>query len=348
MIDIAGRTRRTDIITQNGGYKGGYVYIASVWGRTGTVPNLNGTLLDPVNTFSDAYAIMGLSKIRNLYVLPQSSETNITLTTSFAGFNMSGRDFVVELNGQNVEHTHFLAGHIHGTFVGTPHFEHCEAEDLIGGGSYLFDVAISGVFTNNANDAVWLYNDCYTKTPGQEAVTFDFGVGKTGVALMLRHHSGGMHLHNMAAGHVMTAEGFGQLVIDSNCTGGAISVRGAWQVTDNSGGAVTITYDDSMDLLIALPSAIDASAILAKEATSQTMLTESQSHPTLAEIEASTVIAKEATLQDVHDEAFGKWTLDPVAKTLTLYKADGIEVLKVFTLGNTQVTVPAFISRIPQ
>ncbi|MCK5614372.1 hypothetical protein KAR91_71560 [Candidatus Pacearchaeota archaeon] len=270
MIDTAGRTRRTDIITQNGGYKGGYVYIASVEGRAGILPNLNGTLLDPVNSFSNAYTIMNLSKIRNLYVLPQSPATQITLTASFAGFNINGRDFNVFINGQNVDHTHFLSGHIMGIFVGIPHFEHCEAMDLEGAGCYMFDTALDGYFTNNANDAVWLLNGCYTKTPGQDAVTFDFGVAKTNVALMLRHHSGGMHLHNMAAGHAMTAEGFGQIVIDSNCTGGSISVRGAWQVTDNSGGAVTITYDDSTDLIIDMPAAIDASTILAKEATINT------------------------------------------------------------------------------
>lgn len=245
MIDSAGRSRRTDIITQNGGYKGGYVYLASAEGRAGILPNLNGTLLDPVNTFADAFAIMGLSKIRNLYVLPQSSATNIVLPSSFAGFNVNGRDFTVNINGKHVEHTHFLAGHISGAFTGIPHFEHCEATDLTGGGCYMFDVAIDGVFTNNANNAIWLLNGAYTKTPGEEAVTFDFGVGKTGIALMLRHHSGGMHLHNMKDEDVMTAEGDGQIIIDANCTGGSISRRGHWQVTDYSGGAVKIINDDT-------------------------------------------------------------------------------------------------------
>lgn len=249
MIDSAGRSRRIDIITQNGGYKGGHVYIASIWGRAGVLPNYNGTLMDPVDTFADAFAIMELVKIRSMYVLPQNGVTNIILPASFSGFNVDGRNFAVALNGQYVDHTHFLAGHISGAFTGGPHFEHCETTSLTGPGCYMFDTAIDGVFTNTANDAIWLLNGAYTKTPGQEAVTFDFGVGKTNVALMLRHHSGGMHLHNMAAGHAMTAEGDGQLVVDANCTGGSISIRGSWMVTDNSGGAVTIIYDDSIQML---------------------------------------------------------------------------------------------------
>jgi len=53
-------------------------------------------------------------------------------------------------------------------------------------------------------------------------------------------------------------------------------------------------------------------------------------------------------LQDIHDESFGKWVLDPTGQTLTLYKADGITILKAFNLGSTTDSVPAFISRIPQ
>jgi len=56
--------------------------------------------------------------------------------------------------------------------------------------------------------------------------------------------------------------------------------------------------------------------------------------------------ASQAKLTDLHDEAFGKWTLDPTAKTLTLYRANGT-VLKVFNLTDTSSTVPAFIQRTP-
>jgi len=53
-------------------------------------------------------------------------------------------------------------------------------------------------------------------------------------------------------------------------------------------------------------------------------------------------------LSDIHDEAFGKWDLDPTAKTLTLYESDGVTPLKVFDLTSTTADVPAFIGRTPQ
>lgn len=54
-----------------------------------------------------------------------------------------------------------------------------------------------------------------------------------------------------------------------------------------------------------------------------------------------------ADITDIRDEALGKWVLDPVAKTLTLYKVDGVTVLKTFNLTDTPGTVPVFIGRTP-
>lgn len=51
-------------------------------------------------------------------------------------------------------------------------------------------------------------------------------------------------------------------------------------------------------------------------------------------------------VDDIYDEAFGKWVLNPTAKTLTLYKSAG-GILKVFNLTETSETMPAFIERVP-
>ena len=77
------------------------------------------------------------------------------------------------------------------------------------------------------------------------------------------------------------------------------------------------------------------------------ILSESQSHPTLAEIEASAVLAKEATsttikaktdtivwadITDIKDESLGKWSINKTTNVLTMYKVDGVTVLKQFNL----------------
>lgn len=51
---------------------------------------------------------------------------------------------------------------------------------------------------------------------------------------------------------------------------------------------------------------------------------------------------------DLHDEAFGKWSLNHNTNTLTLYKANGVDVLKAFNLSLTGDDVPSYIGRVPQ
>jgi hypothetical protein len=53
-------------------------------------------------------------------------------------------------------------------------------------------------------------------------------------------------------------------------------------------------------------------------------------------------------ITDLVDEALGKWILDPVGKTLTLYRQNGVTVLKVFDLTEATGAVPSFKERIPQ
>ena len=52
-------------------------------------------------------------------------------------------------------------------------------------------------------------------------------------------------------------------------------------------------------------------------------------------------------ISNLQDEALGKWVVNPSAKTLTLYKVDGITIQKQFNLTDTSSTVPNFIARTP-
>ena len=51
-------------------------------------------------------------------------------------------------------------------------------------------------------------------------------------------------------------------------------------------------------------------------------------------------------VDDLHDEALGRWVLNAVAKTLTLYRADN-SVLRVFNLTVAAKDVPPFVERTP-
>lgn len=52
-------------------------------------------------------------------------------------------------------------------------------------------------------------------------------------------------------------------------------------------------------------------------------------------------------LQDLHDEAFGKWALNTDGTIMTLYRADGVTVLKTFNIAEAAGTLVVPQSRIP-
>lgn len=51
-------------------------------------------------------------------------------------------------------------------------------------------------------------------------------------------------------------------------------------------------------------------------------------------------------VDDLHDEALGKWTLNPATSTLTLFRTDG-SVLRVFQLKAAVGDVPPYVERAP-
>lgn len=58
--------------------------------------------------------------------------------------------------------------------------------------------------------------------------------------------------------------------------------------------------------------------------------------------------AQEQKIDDLHDEAFGKWVLDPTNDTLNLYQVGTATVLASFNLTATVGDVSAYIERIPK
>jgi hypothetical protein len=81
---------------------------------------------------------------------------------------------------------------------------------------------------------------------------FDFGAGLNASNVNYRHYSGGVEIENMGAGagaYNMSLEGHGQLIINANCSAtSTVAIRGHFTVTDNAGGAVTLSDDARFDV----------------------------------------------------------------------------------------------------
>jgi len=233
----------------------------------------------------------------------------------------------------------------------------------------------SSVFSAQANinrDTINAWIQAYTLANGYDFVdlyTVTRDTSNPNILLAAYNAGDGIHLShtglqavadtvfNALIGHFFdTGTGIDNTVIntflsapDVAAGSDSISIVTPLNISDTGYGIETVNLNTWLGSLVQeLSSGIDSSTVIIKSgATLQNIYDKLLTHPTLAEIEASTVLAKEATLKDVHDEALGKWVVDPTAKTLTLYRIDG-SVLKVFNLGFTAATVDKFISRIPQ
>lgn len=106
----------------------------------------------------------------------------------------------------------------------------------------------------------------------------------------------------------------GAIIVDTTCTAGQIYIGGSGFITNNAGVGCTVTCNGR---------------VIPNDGVTYSM------------------DVKDTQINDLHDEAFGKWVVDPTGNTLTLYKADGVTVLKQFGLTEAVGVVPAYVGRTP-
>lgn len=221
-------------------YDGG-VYIDTVNGIAGTVVGDNGTAWNPVNTLTDALTIANTLGVKRFYFKPDSE---VTLNQSFANWRFIGRG-IVHLGNQNISDAWFQdLEFVDGLSSGTDAiFQSC----IVGSGSFYpvwFDrCALNGSVTM-LSGGEYTFERCYDGSPSTVInPTFIF----TANALAgIRGWNGGLALNNMGATNYATIEGMGRVVINSNCSGGNITVRGFFPaVTDQVVGGFSGTLTDT-------------------------------------------------------------------------------------------------------
>ena len=221
-------------------YDGG-VYIDTIGGVPGTVVGDNGTSWNPVNTLADAVTISNVLGTKRLYFKPDSE---ITLNQNFANWRFIGRG-VVHLGGQDISDAWFQdLEFVDGVSSGTDAiFQQC----VVGSGSFYpvwFDkCALNGSVTM-LSAGEYTFESCFDGSPSTNInPTFIFSAS---ALAGFRGWNGGIALNNMGATNYATIEGMGRLVINSNCAGGNITVRGFFPpVTDQVVGGFAGTFTDT-------------------------------------------------------------------------------------------------------
>ena len=97
----------------------------------------------------------------------------------------------------------------------------------------------------------WYLNDCRSRVAGTASPNFDFGAGVGDTQLNLRAYSGGIELENMGdtGTDLASIEGNVSLTLNANCDGGTVAMRGATQLTDNSGNVAVTIASPNIDVL---------------------------------------------------------------------------------------------------
>ena len=140
--------------------------------------------------------------------------------------------------------TSFYGLEVSGTVPGTTgliHLYECKINGILAFKGSAFQCAIAG--TNNELDASIdsFWHQCYSAIAGTSTPSIDFTTAAS-ANLNVRDYSGGLEIKNLASTNNVSFEARGQIVFNSNCTGGTVALRGNMDVTDNTATKpITIT-----------------------------------------------------------------------------------------------------------
>jgi hypothetical protein len=239
--------RRLRGIQEFQGYENGAVWIDTVDGTAGTTNFENGTVENPVNSIADANILAASLKIERFEIAPGSS---ITFGASQNNQTFSGHNWTLALGGRDIAGSGFFGATVSGIASGTGTlqiFDKCILNAMSHiKGTHLIECGIAGTQTIvEAGD--YFADRCHSAIAGTATPTWDFGGALAASNLSFRNYSGGIEIQNMGAGagsYTMSLEGRGQLIINANCSAtSTVAIRGLFTITDNAGGAVTLSDD---------------------------------------------------------------------------------------------------------
>jgi hypothetical protein len=235
--------------TQGGGYAGGAVWIGPS-GTTGTQLYVDGTVDNPIDDgqMANAKTVADALNLRIFRVEPTSS---ITLGETLNGYAIEGIEYTLNLGSQDVSNTYISGANLaastatgSGTIYNNCIFDNAVTlAPCVIRNSYLGDTTITAGSAGN-----FFINHCVSRAAGASvAPNFDFGAALAASNLNIRDWSGGIELENMGAGigtYNASIEGQGAVTINANCSATSnLAIRGMFTLTDNAGGAVTVSDD---------------------------------------------------------------------------------------------------------
>jgi hypothetical protein len=225
------------VVRRTVGYQDGAVWLDTVNGTAGTTLWTNGTADYPCNTIANAITVATALGVKKINIVNGSS---VTLAASMADYTLAGDNWTLALGGQSIDGATITGAHITGTGTGTAHchFTRCEIGTSTLPTFKSIDCYWTGVVTMGNATSDYFITNAVDGVAGNNNAEFTFAAN---CHLHLQGWSGGVTINSMAAGSTVEVNGGGTMTLAASCTGGTALIRGAFDLTDSSGGAVTIT-----------------------------------------------------------------------------------------------------------
>lgn len=238
------------VVARSVGYAEGAIWVDTNASNENTESFVDGTGDNPVSTWAAALTLSVALNIKRFHIIGGST---ITLTGNSDRYAFLGHAWTLALGGQSCANATIHGAHVTGTCTGTVvHFDDCtlaDTADLITDVAHFRECAIAGsIICTGAGTYYW--EACFSGVAGVATPSVDFGAAIGSTNLNLRHYSGGIEIKNMGrvGSDLMSLEGHGQLVINANCTGGTVAIRGHFTVTDNASDVVTLSDNARYDI----------------------------------------------------------------------------------------------------
>jgi len=228
------------------GYANGAIWVDTINGTAGTVVGVNGVADLPVLTWADALTISASAGLTRFHII---SGSTITLSDNSDNFEFLGWEWTLDLNGKSIAGCYINGAAVTGTSAGAgARFFFCKIAQ--GGAASLTscgmkECAIAGSITL-LSAGTYFMDGCFSGIAGTSTPDIDFGAALGNTQLNMRHYSGGIEIKNIGTNGTddMSLEGDGQLILNANCAGGTIAIRGHFTITDNVGGGFSGTLSN--------------------------------------------------------------------------------------------------------
>ncbi len=225
--------KRLRELLEDAGYEGGFIYYDSTGGGSaGDEPFENGTLENSVDNMTDLNALLTALPFCCIKV---TSGSTITLAASQEIQVFTGEIWTLELGGQSISGSTFHGANISGTATGAikPKFEDCNIGNVTVPPCHMDTCGIEGPITAGSAGDFFIADNCHSAVAGVGAPVIDFAPAVGDVGFNMRWYSGGLDLRNMGqtGTDMISIEGNGQVIINENCIGGTIAIRGHQTLT---------------------------------------------------------------------------------------------------------------------